>query len=79
MQQMLSPLHLRVLLSYGLLMCAVCMLACTVPTGRALRVEPTEALRRDERLHETVAQSRKAARTVIRTSRFRFLRSRTPS
>jgi len=27
------------------LMMAVCMLACIVPTRRALRVEPSEALR----------------------------------
>lgn len=30
---------------YALLMAAVCLLACVVPTRRALRVEPTEALR----------------------------------
>jgi ABC-type antimicrobial peptide transport system permease subunit len=32
---------------YTLFMMAVCMLACIVPTRRALRVEPTEALRAD--------------------------------
>ncbi len=47
MQQMLSPLHLSVLLGYGMLMFGVCMLACIVPTRRALQVEPTEALRQD--------------------------------
>jgi ABC-type antimicrobial peptide transport system permease subunit len=30
---------------YAALVCAVCMLACVVPTRRALRVEPTDALR----------------------------------
>ena len=32
---------------YALLMMGVCMLACIVPTRRALAVEPTEALRGD--------------------------------
>lgn len=35
------------LVSYAGLMTGVCMLACIVPTRRALRVEPTEALRAD--------------------------------
>ena len=35
------------LLGYTALMFGVCMLACIVPTWRALRVEPTEALRVD--------------------------------
>jgi ABC-type lipoprotein release transport system permease subunit len=30
---------------YSVLMMGVCLLACIVPTRRALRVEPTEALR----------------------------------
>jgi ABC-type antimicrobial peptide transport system permease subunit len=30
---------------YAILMLGVCMLACVVPTFRALRVQPTEALR----------------------------------
>jgi predicted permease len=34
-------------LVYAVFMFAVCMLACIVPTRRALRVEPTEALRSD--------------------------------
>lgn len=33
------------LLAYGTLMFAVCLVACVVPTRRALSVEPTEALR----------------------------------
>ena len=33
--------------AYAVLMMGVCMLACIVPTRRALRVEPTEALRAD--------------------------------
>jgi ABC-type antimicrobial peptide transport system permease subunit len=33
--------------AYALLMLAVCLLACVVPARRALRVEPTEALRTD--------------------------------
>jgi putative ABC transport system permease protein len=33
------------LIGYAALMFAVCLLACIVPTRRALRVEPTEALR----------------------------------
>ena len=32
---------------YGLVMAAVCLLACLVPVRRALRVQPTEALRDD--------------------------------
>ena len=33
--------------AYAVLMLAVCLLACVVPTRRALRVQPTEALRAD--------------------------------
>jgi len=33
------------LVAYGACMFAVCLLACIVPTRRALAVEPTEALR----------------------------------
>jgi hypothetical protein len=33
------------LVGYAILMVGVCMLACVVPTRRALRVQPTEALR----------------------------------
>ena len=36
-----------VVLAYATLMLGVSMLACVVPTRRALRVEPTEALRTD--------------------------------
>ena len=35
------------LVAYAMFMMAVCMLACIVPTRRALRIEPMEALRRD--------------------------------
>ena len=34
-------------LAYMVVMLAVCLLACIVPTRRALRIEPTEALRFD--------------------------------
>jgi ABC-type lipoprotein release transport system permease subunit len=33
--------------AYAALMMGVCMLACIVPTRRALRVQPTEAMRTD--------------------------------
>ena len=33
------------LVGYAILMVGVCTLACVVPTLRALRVQPTEALR----------------------------------
>jgi putative ABC transport system permease protein len=35
------------LIGYAILMLGVCMLACVVPTLRALRVQPTQALRAD--------------------------------
>jgi ABC-type antimicrobial peptide transport system permease subunit len=35
------------LLGYATVMLGVCMLACILPTRRALRVEPTVALRTD--------------------------------
>jgi putative ABC transport system permease protein len=41
----LSLANVGLLLAYAMLMLAVCMLACVVPTRRALRVEPSEALR----------------------------------
>jgi hypothetical protein len=37
--------NVSLLLAYAAVMLAVCLLACIVPTRRALRVEPTEALR----------------------------------
>jgi ABC-type antimicrobial peptide transport system permease subunit len=40
-----SALQVVMLIGYGALMFGVCMLACIVPTRRALRVQPTEALR----------------------------------
>lgn len=36
---------IALLCGYAILMLGVCTLACVVPTGRALRVQPTEALR----------------------------------
>jgi putative ABC transport system permease protein len=39
--------QVAILLAYGTVMLAVCLLACVVPTRRALRVQPTEALRAD--------------------------------
>ena len=40
-----SPALVGRLVAYVVFMFAVCLLACIVPTWRALRVEPTEALR----------------------------------
>jgi len=43
----LSARGVGLVAAYMALMLAVCLLACVVPTRRALRVEPTEALRTD--------------------------------
>jgi len=43
----LSALRLAVFFGYVLLMFAVCLLACFVPTRRALGIDPVEALRAD--------------------------------
>jgi predicted permease len=43
----LSVRELGLVLAYAVLMTMVCMLACVVPTRRAMRVEPTEALREE--------------------------------
>ena len=43
----LGASHVGLVLAYAALMLGVCLLACIVPTRRALRVEPTEALRVD--------------------------------
>lgn len=43
--QMWEVSHLLLIVGYGVLMTAVCLLACVVPARRALSVEPTEALR----------------------------------
>ena len=40
-----SALQVAMLIGYAAMMFGVCMLACIVPTRRALRVQPTEALR----------------------------------
>jgi ABC-type lipoprotein release transport system permease subunit len=37
--------EVALLIGYAILMLGVCMFACVVPTRRALRVQPTEALR----------------------------------
>jgi ABC-type antimicrobial peptide transport system permease subunit len=37
--------EIAMLIGYAILMVGVCLLACVVPTMRALRVQPTEALR----------------------------------
>jgi ABC-type antimicrobial peptide transport system permease subunit len=39
--------HVALLGTYGLVMLAVCSLACAGPVIRALRVEPTDVLRDD--------------------------------
>ena len=41
----LTPSELVLLGGYAILMLGICTLACVVPTTRALRVQPTEALR----------------------------------
>ena len=43
----LSPRDVAMILAYATLMLGVCLLACVVPTRRALGVEPTIALRMD--------------------------------
>jgi putative ABC transport system permease protein len=43
----LSPRDAAMILAYAILMLGVCLLACVVPTRRALGVEPTTALRMD--------------------------------
>ena len=42
-----SPRGTAMVAAYAVLMLAVCLLACIIPTRRALAVEPTEALRSD--------------------------------
>ena len=44
-QQGLRLGEIAMLIGYAILMVGVCLLACVVPTMRALRVQPTEALR----------------------------------
>ncbi|MBA2571979.1 MAG: ABC transporter permease [Gemmatimonadetes bacterium] len=40
-----SPAQVALLVAYAALMFVVCLLACIVPTRRALRIQPSEALR----------------------------------
>ena len=41
----LSANEIALVVAYVAMMMAICLIACIVPTRRALRVEPTEALR----------------------------------
>jgi putative ABC transport system permease protein len=41
----LTPMGMAAIVGYGIVMLGVCMLACLVPTRRALKIEPTIALR----------------------------------
>jgi putative ABC transport system permease protein len=41
----ISPPQIGLTVLYGMIMLAVCAMACVVPTRRALRVDPTEAMR----------------------------------
>jgi hypothetical protein len=43
----LAPRHVALVVGYALLMMLVCLLACIVPTRRALGVEPMEVLREE--------------------------------
>lgn len=43
----LSARQVGLVVAYAMLMTGVCLLACVVPTRRALRIEPTEALKED--------------------------------
>jgi putative ABC transport system permease protein len=43
----LSPSEVAIVVGYMALMMGVCLLACIVPTQRALRIRPSEALRAD--------------------------------
>jgi ABC-type antimicrobial peptide transport system permease subunit len=43
----LSVANVGLVIAYAALMLGVCLLACVVPTVRALRVEPVDALRAD--------------------------------
>ena len=41
----LSANEIALVVAYVAMMMGICLIACIVPTRRALRVEPTEALR----------------------------------
>jgi putative ABC transport system permease protein len=47
LSESISAQHVGITVLYGLIMLAVCALACLVPTRRALSIEPTEAMRAD--------------------------------
>jgi putative ABC transport system permease protein len=47
LERLLRPSEVTAVIAYAMLMMGVCLLACVVPTRRALRVEPTEALKAD--------------------------------
>ncbi|HEX7281829.1 MAG TPA: FtsX-like permease family protein [Vicinamibacterales bacterium] len=44
-ERQLTFLDMGMIVGYGFVMLAVCMLSCVVPTRRALSIEPTTALR----------------------------------
>ena len=44
---MLTLAQFGMIAAYGTVMAGICLLACVVPTRRALRIEPTDALRMD--------------------------------
>jgi ABC-type antimicrobial peptide transport system permease subunit len=46
-ERSLSMTQVAVFVGYVLLMCGVCLLACVVPTRRAMRIDPIDALRAD--------------------------------
>ena len=45
MSDRMGLMHLGLIVAYAILMLGVCLVACAMPTRRALAIEPTEALR----------------------------------